>query len=49
MARFVTAGLMASVVDMLAHGLIDAAYFYVDLAYVFLLTLALIQIDADQR
>ncbi|MGB8643837.1 MAG: O-antigen ligase family protein [Anaerolineae bacterium] len=35
-------GLMASMVDFLAHGLIDAAYFVVDLAFVFMLTLALI-------
>ena len=36
-------GLMASMVDFLAHGLVDAAYFVVDLAFVFMLTLALIQ------
>jgi len=36
-------GLMASMVDFLAHGLIDASYFVVDLAFVFMLTLALIQ------
>ena len=35
-------GLMASVVNMLAHGLIDASFFVVDLAYVFMLTLALV-------
>ena len=34
-------GLMASMVDFLTHGLIDAAYFVVDLAFVFMLTLAL--------
>jgi O-antigen ligase len=39
--RALMLGLMASVVNMLAHGLIDASYFVVDLAYVFLLTLAL--------
>jgi len=39
--RALMLGLMASMVDFLAHGLIDAAYFYVDLAYVFMLTLAL--------
>jgi len=36
-------GLMASMVDFLAHGLIDASYFVVDLAFVFMLTLALMQ------
>jgi O-antigen ligase len=36
-------GLMASMVDFLAHGLIDASYFVVDLAFVFMLTLALVQ------
>ncbi len=36
-------GLMASMADFLTHGLVDAAYFVVDLAYVFMLTLALIQ------
>jgi O-antigen ligase len=36
-------GLMASMVDFLAHGFIDAAYFVVDLAFVFMLTLALVQ------
>lgn len=34
-------GLMASMVDFLAHGLVDASYFYVDLAYAFFLTLGL--------
>jgi O-antigen ligase len=36
-------GLMASMIDFLAHGLVDAAYFVVDLAFVFMLTLALVQ------
>jgi O-antigen ligase len=36
-------GLMASMVDFLAHGLVDASYFVVDLAFVFMLTLALVQ------
>jgi len=40
-------GLMASMVDFLTHGLIDASYFVVDLAFVYMLTLALIQ-QADQ-
>jgi O-antigen ligase len=36
-------GLMASMIDFLTHGLIDASYFVVDLAFVFMLTVALIQ------
>lgn len=42
-ARALALGLMASMVNFIAHGLIDAAYFFIDLAYVCLLTLALIQ------
>ncbi len=34
-------GLMASMVDFLAHGLVDNSYFLVDLAFVFFLTLGL--------
>jgi len=41
--RALMLGLMASMVNFLAHGLIDAAYFYVDLAYVFWLTMFLVQ------
>ncbi|HEY4690344.1 MAG TPA: O-antigen ligase family protein [Anaerolineae bacterium] len=41
--RALTIGLMASMVDFLTHGLVDAAYFVVDLAFVFMLTLALVQ------
>ncbi|MBI4672514.1 MAG: O-antigen ligase family protein [Chloroflexi bacterium] len=47
--RALMLGLMASMVDFLAHGLIDAAYFYVDLAYVFMLTLALTQSFSHQK
>ena len=36
-------GLAASMVDFLTHGMIDASYFVVDLALVFMLTLALVQ------
>jgi len=36
-------GFMASMIDFLAHGLVDAAYFVVDLSFVFMLTLALVQ------
>lgn len=42
-------GLMASMIDFLAHGLVDAAYFVVDLAFVFMLTLALIERLKDER
>jgi O-antigen ligase len=36
-------GLMASMVDFLAHGLIDNSYFLVDLAFVFFLTLGIVR------
>ena len=36
--RALVLGLMASLTAALAHGMIDAAYFYVDLAFVFMLT-----------
>ncbi len=41
-------GLMGSMVDFLAHGMFDAAYFVVDLAFVFMLTLGLVA-TADGR
>jgi putative inorganic carbon (HCO3(-)) transporter len=41
--RALAIGLMASMIDFLAHGMVDAAYFVVDLAFVFMLSLALIQ------
>jgi len=37
-----TLGLMASMVDFLAHGMLDNSYFLVDLAYVFALTAGLV-------
>ncbi|MDF1513321.1 MAG: O-antigen ligase family protein, partial [Anaerolineae bacterium] len=37
-ARALALGFMASMVNFLAHGLVDAAYFIIDLAYVFMLT-----------
>jgi O-antigen ligase len=43
MSRALAIGLMASMVDFLAHGMVDAAYFVVDLAFVFFVTLALMQ------
>ncbi|HEM61497.1 MAG TPA: hypothetical protein ENO24_04330, partial [Chloroflexi bacterium] len=36
-------GLMASMVDFLAHGLIDNSYFLVDLAFIFFLTLGIVR------
>lgn len=41
-ARWLALAVMASMVDFLAHGLIDAAYFLPDLAYVFMLSLAVV-------
>ena len=41
-ARAWVIGLIASMTAALAHGLIDAAYFYVDLAFVWMLTLGII-------
>lgn len=41
--RALALGFVASMVDFLAHGLVDASYFVVDLAYAFFLTLAVVQ------
>ena len=41
--RALVLGLMASMVDFLDHGLIDNSYFLVDLAFVFCLTLGVIE------
>ena len=41
--RALVLGLMASMVDFLGHGLIDNSYFLVDLAFVFCLTLGVIE------
>jgi O-antigen ligase len=41
--RALAIGLMGSMVNFLAHGLVDASYFVIDLAYVFFLTLGLVQ------
>jgi O-antigen ligase len=41
--RALVIGLMGSMVDFLAHGMVDASYFVIDLAYVFFLTLGLVQ------
>jgi len=40
--RALLLGLMASMVDFLAHGLIDNSYFLVDLAFVFCLTVGIV-------
>ncbi len=40
--RALTLGLMSSMTAALAHGMIDAAYFYVDLAFGFMLILGLV-------
>ena len=37
------AGAVGAMVDLLVHGLIDNSYFLVDLAFVFWLTLALVE------
>lgn len=41
--RVLPLGLMASMVDFLAHGLVDNSYFLVDLAFIFCLTLGLVR------
>jgi O-antigen ligase len=46
--RLLVLGLMAGMVDFVAHGLVDNAFFLVDLAFVFALMLAVLQITAGQ-
>jgi O-antigen ligase len=41
--RALALGLTGSMAYTLAHGLVDASYFFVDLAFAFLLTLGLVQ------
>ncbi|MBC7264555.1 MAG: O-antigen ligase family protein [Chloroflexi bacterium] len=41
--RALVLGLMASMVDFLAHGLVDNSYFLVDLAFVFMFTLGIVR------
>ncbi|MGB5933392.1 MAG: O-antigen ligase family protein [Anaerolineae bacterium] len=41
--RVLSLGLMGSMVDFLAHGLVDNSYFLVDLAFIFCLTLGLVR------
>jgi hypothetical protein len=42
-------GLMAGMVNFVAHGLVDNAFFLVDLAFVFVLMLALTQAAGIER
>ena len=42
-AQLLVLGLMAGMVNFIAHGLVDNAFFLVDLAFVFMLMLALVQ------
>jgi hypothetical protein len=42
-------GLLAGMVNVLAHGLVDNAFFLVDLAYAFVLMLAVVQAPQAQR
>jgi O-antigen ligase len=41
--RALALGLMGSMVNLLAHGLVDASYFLIDLAFAFFLTLGVVQ------
>ena len=42
--RILVAGLMAGMINFAAHGLVDNAFFLVDLAFIFVLMLALVQL-----
>jgi O-antigen ligase len=42
-------GLLAGMVNVLAHGLVDNAFFLVDLAFAFMLMLAVVQVPQVQR
>jgi putative inorganic carbon (HCO3(-)) transporter len=46
--RLLALGLMAGMVNLLAHGLVDNAFFLVDLAFTFMLMLALVQAIGDE-
>jgi O-antigen ligase len=48
-ARLLVLGLMAGMVSFAAHGLVDNAFFLVDLAFVFVLMLALVQVASCDR
>ncbi len=45
----VAAGLLASMVDFLAHGVVDNSYFVLDLALVFWLSVALLVVVRHER
>jgi O-antigen ligase len=47
-ARALTLGLMASMLAAVAHGLIDNSFFLVDLAFVLMLTLAILQVKSNE-
>jgi O-antigen ligase len=48
--RALALGLMASMVSFLAHGLVDASYFVIDLAFAFFMTLGVVQwLAADKE
>jgi O-antigen ligase len=47
--RALALGLMGSVADMLAHGLVDHSFFLIDLAFAFFLILALAQALSSKR
>jgi O-antigen ligase len=46
-ARLVTLGLAAGMVNFVAHGLVDNAFFLTDLSFAFMLMMALVQVRAD--
>ena len=46
--RLLTLGVMAGMVNLVAHGLVDNAFFLVDLAFTFVLMLAVVQAMADE-
>ena len=47
--RALALGMMGGMVDFLAHGLVDASYFVIDLAFLFFLALAVVQWLALKR
>jgi hypothetical protein len=42
-------GIMGSMVDFLAHGLVDASYFVIDLAFVYFLSFAVVVWIAEDK
>jgi hypothetical protein len=47
--RILVLGLMAGMVNLLAHGLVDHSFFLVDLAFTFMLMIALIQAAVSEK